>query len=92
MTEARPTLEYRAAADDRRQSLGQVLRFLPKTVLVIGVILFAYLFLLCVLGAILLGVASLVSLDPRLGLAAGASAGFAMLCFVLMMGCARVMK
>jgi hypothetical protein len=92
MTEARPTLEYRAAADDRRQRLGRVLRFLPKTVLIVGVILFAYLFLLCVLGAILLGVASLVSQDFKLALAAGASVGFALLCFVLMMGCARVMK
>jgi hypothetical protein len=92
VTEARPTLEYRAAADDRRQSVGRVLRLFPKTVLVVGVVLFAYLFLLCVLGAILLGVASLVSQDFKLGLAAGACAGFGMLCFVLMMGCARVMK
>lgn len=91
MTEARPTLEYRAAADDRRQNLGRV-RPLLKTVLMTGVILFAYLFLLCALGAVSLGAASLVLLDSGMALAAAACTGFGILCFVLMMGCARVMK
>lgn len=92
MIDARPTLEYRAAVDDRRQRFERMIRFIPKIVLVVMVVLCAYVFLLGVLGGIILTVASLVSANPRIGLAAAASFGASTLGFLLMLFCAKAIR
>lgn len=92
MTEARPTLEYRAAADDRRQRFDRWARMVPRFVLITLVIVLAYAFLVGLLGGITMMVAGLVAGDFRMMLLAGGVFAGSAVCFLLMLYCARVLS
>ena len=92
MTEARPTLEYRAAADDRRQSLERWAKRVPRFVLITLVILLAYAFLVGLLGGITAMVAGVVGSDLRMVMLAGGVFVGSTVCFLLMLFCARVLR
>lgn len=92
MTEARPTLEYRAAADDRRQSFERWAKRVPRFVLVTLVILLAYAFLVGLLGGITAMVAGVVGWDLQMVMVAGGVFAGSTVCFLLMLFCARILR
>lgn len=91
MTGARHTLEYRAAADDRRRRDGRVWRWVLRLILAGIVVLLAYIFLLSVLGGIVLLVSSFVLPSFKLGLVAVGLLFASGLNFYLMFRLARVL-
>jgi len=92
MTEARPTLEYRAAADDRRQSLERWAKRVPRFVLIALVILLAYAFLVGLLGGITAIVAGVVGSDLQMVMVAGGVFAGSTVCFLLMLFFARILR
>jgi hypothetical protein len=92
MIEARPMLEYRAAADDRRQRTGFKAGMILRIVLVPLLILVGYIFLLGLLGGVATMVASLVSWDLQMFLLASGCFVVSTVCFLLILFCARVWR
>jgi len=92
MIGAKPTLDYRAAADDRRHRFEHLLRRVPRFLLIVAAILCAYFFLICALGGIVFTMAAIVGTDSSLGIVAAMSLGLAVLCFLLMLFIGKAMR
>ncbi len=92
MTEPVAKLEYRAAADDRRQSFERWARMVPRFLLITLVIVLAYAFLVGLLGGITIMVEGLVAGDLRMVLLSGGVFAGSTVCFLLMLFCARVLS